>query len=42
MRRADIPWSADHVRRDALAGEGATLARLRSRFRELDLPALSP
>jgi hypothetical protein len=39
---SDVPWSADYVRRDALAGDAATLGRLRETFLVQGMPALSP
>jgi hypothetical protein len=40
--RADVPWSADYVRRDALGGDRHLLARLQEAFRAQGMPALSP
>jgi hypothetical protein len=37
-----VPWSADYVRRDALARDAAVLGRLRETFHALGMPALSP
>ena len=39
---ARVPWSADYVRRDALAGDAVVLRRLRETFHAQGMPGLSP
>ena len=39
---ARVPWSADYVRRDAIAGDAAVLGRLRETFEAQGMPGLSP